>query len=811
MAAVLYWFRLDVRRCWRSLLVLVLLIAFAAGTIMTAVAGARRGATAVDRLLDQTLPATVVVAPNQPGFDWDTIRALPSVASVGTFVVQGVEIDGNVADHGLDPGTSASVDMGYYPPADAESMHSLERPVVLDGRLADSTRHDEVVVTSAYVANQDKGIGDTVTLRMWEPETSDRAWVGDPHVIRADGPEVEATIVGIVRSLWFSDTLGGHGAVIPSAGLFAQYASHLVGARNSGFIHALVRLDAGEAAIPRFEADLAEVSRRPDIDVRNLADDARRAKDITGFEANGLLVFAVVASLASVVLVGLSIARYSASTTAGMRALSGVGMTAGQSRCAATVGPALAAVAGTVLGVASAVLASRWFPIGSAALLEPAPGFDVDWAVAAVVVTGVPVLVAACALAAARSMLRSPRPADSPKRSAVATRVGRLSVPAPVAVGTRFALESGRGPQAVPVRPALIGASAGVLGVIAALAFASGVDDAVANPVRFGQTYQLDRPVGLNGIELEPADELLPIIAEDPAVVAVNDTRAAVAGHSGLATTVMTLDPVGAPLDVVMTGGRLPHEADEIVLGPRTARAMGVGVGDRFRLTGTRATRELIVTGLAFVYRGPNNDHATGAWVTREAFDELFETFTWHAVVIALQEGADPEAAAARIGTAARKVSGGESFLPFVVSPPRGIAELRQVRALPLLLAGFLTLLALGAVGHALGTAIRRRRRDVAVLRALGMTRWQSRGVMITQANVLALVGIVVGVPLGVALGRTVWRYVADAMYVHYVPPVPIWALVMAAPVALFISNALAVWPSQRAASMRVGHVLRAE
>jgi hypothetical protein len=246
MTAILCWFRLDLWRRWRSLLVLVLLIAFAAGTVMTAVAGARRGATALDRLLDQTLPATVVVAPNQPGFDWDTIRALPGVASVGTFVVQGVEIDGDVADHGLDPGTSASVDVGYYPPADAESMHSLERPVVLDGRLADPTRHDEVVVTSAYVANQGKGIGDTVNLRMWEPETSDRAWVGDPHVIRADGPEIEATIVGIVRSLWFSDTLGGHGAVIPSAGLFARYPSHLTGARNSGYIHALVRLDGGE-------------------------------------------------------------------------------------------------------------------------------------------------------------------------------------------------------------------------------------------------------------------------------------------------------------------------------------------------------------------------------------------------------------------------------------------------------------------------------------------------------------------------------------------------------------------------------------
>jgi hypothetical protein len=76
----LTWLGPEVRRRWRALLVLGLLVALTTGTVLTAAAGGRRGASGYDRLQAATIPATVAVLPNQPGFDWAKVEALPDAA-----------------------------------------------------------------------------------------------------------------------------------------------------------------------------------------------------------------------------------------------------------------------------------------------------------------------------------------------------------------------------------------------------------------------------------------------------------------------------------------------------------------------------------------------------------------------------------------------------------------------------------------------------------------------------------------------------------------------------------------------------------
>ena len=94
---------------------------------------------------------------------------------------------------------------------------------------------------------------------------------------------------------------------------------------------------------------------------------------------------------------------------------------------------------------------------------------------------------------------------------------------------------------------------------------------------------------------------------------------------------------------------------------------------------------------------------------------------------------------------------------------------------------------------------------------SLGMTRPQARGLIATQASVLALTGLLFGVPIGLAVGRTTWRAVADYTPLQYVAPRAFWALVLIGPMALLLANLLAAWPGQQAARLRIGHVLRAE
>jgi ABC-type antimicrobial peptide transport system permease subunit len=112
---------------------------------------------------------------------------------------------------------------------------------------------------------------------------------------------------------------------------------------------------------------------------------------------------------------------------------------------------------------------------------------------------------------------------------------------------------------------------------------------------------------------------------------------------------------------------------------------------------------------------------------------------------------------------------------------------------------------------HVVLVATHARRRDLAILRALGLSRRQTTQTVVWQAVVYASVAIVIGSPLGIVAGRLAWR--AYALGIDVVPaPVTPWARCAAtAAGALALAIVLALPARRAAAPGRTATVLRAD
>ena len=264
--------------------------------------------------------------------------------------------------------------------------------------------------------------------------------------------------------------------------------------------------------------------------------------------------------------------------------------------------------------------------------------------------------------------------------------------------------------------------------------------------------------------------------------------------------------------DLVPVQGVAPRSTSEVMLAPRAALRLGAGIGSTVRLTGAAGEGAFVVSGIGFVPETDYNGYDDGALLPRRSYDRLFGSFfVNHLALVTFAAGEEPQAVLDRLAERIAAVPDTRYVYPSLVAPPKQLAEIRNVRLLPIALGAFLVLFAISAVGHALAKAVRHRRRELGVLRAVGMTPWQARGVLLTQATVLAGIGLLVGVPLGIAAGRVVWRTLARLMPVAHVPPDALWVVLVCVPVALVVANLLAAQPGEQAARLRLGQVLRAE
>jgi len=793
--------RAGLRQDWRGLALLTLITAVMGAVTLAALAGARRTDTAVAQFLQYAGPLQGQVSANPATFG--KIAALPGVAytEVGALMLAvPVALDGRPVT--ANEGEVITQAIVHRPPQ--------SRAIVLAGRDAVQSRANEVMLNESAAQALHAHVGSVLEMRGYRPSELQQVMNGTK--LPTDVSLGSVVVTGIIRlptdltdnaAADAEVTYAGQGDVIATAAFYQKYAASVGNFTGMSF-----QLKQGAAGLSAFVAQVRHLAGN-DAQIE-LGDDNAAAGAFaqrgTTLEALALLVFAIIVALALLVVVGQSLARQTYAAAGDFPALRSLGATPRQLTAVALAPGALVAVAGMALAIPAAYLLSWFTPIGLARRAEISPGFAFD---AAALLGGAAVLAL---LLAARAAVAAPRAArtgagaaaaDRPRAGLAGRLAGRGLSPAAVS-GIQLAFEPGRGRSAVPVRAAIVGMAAALAAVLAALVFGSSVSHVIGDPAVAG--WDWDVTVG-NPHAGDISAQAVPRLRADTFVSGFTVTAMGDAQLDGRDdVTLVGLQTVTGRVVPPVLAGRLPDAPGEIALGGRELRALGKSVGGTVLAKGPHGQVPLRVTGEVVLSPEITNEQTqlgSGAVMTMQGAAAVSGSpMPRNVFLVSLRDPASPAA----ISSLKQQFPG--TVLPAV--PPPEVRDLSGVSGLPLILAFVLMLLACGIIAHTLLTSVRRRRRDLAILKTVGFVTSQVRATVAWQATALACAGLIVGVPLGLLAGR--WAWILFASQVAIVPaPVISPLTLLAIPIVLLVANAIAAIPAWSAARTQPAVILRSE
>jgi ABC-type antimicrobial peptide transport system permease subunit len=828
--------RADLRTRWRALLSLALLLGLIGGVVLTAAAGARRTETAYPRLLSWANASQVQLIPaanDYPADFYAALAKLSQVAAMDTEVLYQVT---------LPTATHAYTNQVYASSSPGHAMGvSLDKAKILAGRPFDPHAPGQAMIDPQLAALEHVGPGGTLRL-LGVPN-----YPGNDTADFAKRVLVSFRVTAIVA---FDNQIApigggsGSGNIEPTALVSSFPVPGAVTTMSYGNA-ANVKLKPGATVASLTRAATALALRYKDTNGQVLvisdADQVAATQQAIRPQAIALAAFAALAGLVALAVMGQLLSRQLALDAAEFPVLRAIGATRGSLVALSLARLAFVTLAGGVLAVAVAVAASPLMPIGPARLAEPRPGVEVNLAIlgagfAAIALLPL-LLLAGAAWRAAKQAGRAPgplgvaEPVQPGRRSrigAALTRSGSVTG----GVGVAMAFEPGRGRTAVPVRSALAASVIAVIALTAAAVFGASLVALVSTPRAYGQNWdaQLDGEFG--GL---PGALGAKVIAAEPAVTgyAPGDYGQLIIDGQIVPAIGVDQPPGGGYLTIL--AGRAPAASDEIALGAQTLRALHARLGQVIAVTvepfanGLPAVQhEMRVTGevvLPAFGRGTfaPTDLGTGAVTTASVLSVpsvpssptlcVSKTATcYNFFLLRYRPGTDEAAAAAVLIGAITKIGCPPGSCAVTADQtPSDIKNYASVRDTPLLLAAALIVFAVGTLAHVLLTGVRRRRRDLALLKTLGFARSQVLGVVAWEATAFAAVALLIGIPLGVLAGRWAWSYFATNAGAPTQATVPLPAVLLAIPATLLIANLLAAWPGWTAARLRPAVILRAE
>jgi hypothetical protein len=378
-----------------------------------------------------------------------------------------------------------------------------------------------------------------------------------------------------------------------------------------------------------------------------------------------------------------------------------------------------------------------------------------------------------------------------------------------------------------------------VLIVAATLTFGSGLSTLVSHPALYGWNWNY----ALSSTFHVPVQSVASL-EHDPAVAAASGVSFGDVQIDGQTVPVI-LAGTNAGVTAPVVTGRPLESASQIVLGSATLAQLHKQIGDTVTVTyGKPADAPVYVPPTRLTIVGtatlpaiglPQTLHTsmgTGAilpvGVEPPAFRKFqrspFRTLDGpQTVLVRFRPGVSPAAGLAslrRIASAGLKDlaalpskadAAGSNLQVLPVQYPAEIENYRTIGAMPVLLAAGLAAGAVIAIGLTITASVRRRRRELALLKTLGFTQVQLAACVAWQSTVAAAIGVLAGIPLGVVAGRWLWILFARQIYAVPRPTVPVLALVLTGLGALVLANAVAAVPGRYAARTPTALVLRAE
>jgi len=821
-----YGFRATFRLRWGGYLAIVLLIALLGGVAMAAIAGARRTQSSFPVYAASTNPSDLggIVSVLNPaiggntGYDPKLIATIARLPYV-THVESGTGLDvlplGPLAAR-IDKAFVVSAGNGLGTPDGLN--FSQDRLSVVQGRMADPRRAGEIVMATQVAQQLGLHVGARIPIGVYTNAQTNLPAFGTSKVrpIR----RITVTLVGTViepRQLIEDDVDNSQSLAYFTPAFTRPFLSCCVNYSEAG-------IQVRSRHVAAVEREVKAVLPKAVPAFSGASDTLGKAQRAIKPESIALGVFGAIAALAalliSIQVIGRQV-RMGSNDTETLRALGAdLAMTSAET----LIGILGAVLAGSLLGVGVAVALSPLAPIGPVRPVYPDPGVSFDWTVlgagVAVLVVGLGAVAVALVVRASRHRIVGRR-GRGERGSGAARAAANSGMPVPAVVGIRFALEPGAGRNAVPVRSAILGTALAVIVVVTAVTFGDSLDTLVSHPNLYGWNWSTALASG-NVIPGHHATELL---SRDRYVRAFSSAYFDDLTIDGQTVPVMGQRPGAGVQPATLTGHTL-QGPDQVVLGAVTLAQLHKRIGDTVEVTsGAGPARQLTVVGTATMPTigngsGPHLEMGTGALIPAALIPAAAKNpfnvpaaVTGPPVIFIDLKPASGAAGSRSLqkmtGPLTNQFNFGVAISP--VLRPAEIVNYRSMGTTPAILGAALGAGAAVALALTLVASVRRRRRDLALLKTIGLSRRQLGAVVAWQSSVAVAIGTVVGVPLGIVAGRSLWQLFANEIHAVPIPSVPALSIALIAGGALVLANIIAFFPGRIAARTPTALLLRAE